>query len=685
MSNEEIQLAKRSINALRFISVDAIQKASSGHPGLPMGAAAMAYTLWMKHLNHNPANPRWANRDRFVLSAGHGSMLLYSLLYLTGYEVSLDDIKNFRQWESITPGHPETGLTPGVEVTTGPLGQGIGNAVGMAIAEAHLAAQYNRPGNEIVDHYTYVIAGDGDLMEGVSAEACSLAGHLGLGKLIVLYDDNHICLAGSTSLSFTEDVASRYAAYNWDIQWVDNGNDVMEIDQAIRYAKQKKDKPSLILVRTVIGYGAPTKQNTFGCHGSPLGTEEIAAAKENLGWPVEQEFYVPDDVIEHMRTSVAAGEKREREWKTAFENYRTEYPDRAGEFMRIIEGSLPDNWDTGLPEFDRPSKGRATRRSSETVMHYLGTCVSELFGGTADLNPSTLAWLKGYGDFQNPPSFPADVQGAVGSRWDFGGRNIHYGVREHAMASISNGLALHGGIIPFTGTFLTFSDYMRPAMRLAALMGIRVIYVFSHDSIGVGEDGPTHQPVEHLMSLRSIPNLTVIRPGDSAEVVEAWKAALVNTKGPTALITSRQDMPELDRSEYAPASGLQRGGYVLWEPSKDNPEVIIIGTGSELHLALDAAKQLVHEGVSVRVVSLPSWELFDRQPESYREWVLPAAVKARVVVEAGLRQGWERYVGLEGRIIGMDGFGASAPAPILYEKFGIIVESVVKAVKDLLE
>ena len=685
MSSEEMQLAERAINTLRFISVDAIQKASSGHPGLPMGAAAMAYTLWMKHLIHNPANPRWVNRDRFVLSAGHGSMLLYSLLYLTGYDVSLDDIRDFRQWDSITPGHPETGLTPGVEVTTGPLGQGIGNAVGMAVAEAHLAARYNRPGNEILDHYTYVIAGDGDLMEGVSAEACSLAGHLGLGKLIVLYDDNRICLAGSTSLSFTEDVAARYAAYNWDVQCVDDGNDVTEIDQAIRSAKQNKNKPSLIMVRTTIGYGAPNKQNTFGSHGSPLGREEIKAAKENLGWPVEPDFYVPDDVIEHMRTAITAGEKREREWKTTFENYQAEYPDHAAEFTRIMEGSLPDNWSAGFPQFDRDPKGRATRRASETVMQHLATCLSELFGGTADLNPSTLAWLKGYGDFQSPSFFPAEVQGAVGSRWDFGGRNIHYGVREHAMASISNGLALHGGIIPFTGTFLVFSDYMRPAMRLAALMGIRVIYVFSHDSIGVGEDGPTHQPVEHLMSLRNIPNLTVIRPGDSAEVVEAWKVALVNTKGPTALVTSRQNIPELDRSEYAPATGLHRGGYVLWEPSKDNPSVIIIGTGSELHLALEAAKELAREGVSVRVVSLASWELFDRQPEEYREWVLPAAVKARVVVEAGLRQGWERYAGLEGKIIGMDGFGASAPAPVLYEKFGITVESVVKAVKELIE
>ena len=685
MSNEDIQLAERAINALRFISVDAIQKASSGHPGLPMGAAAMAYTLWMKHLNHNPANPRWVNRDRFVLSAGHGSMLLYSLLYLTGYEISLDDIKAFRQWGSITPGHPEAGLTPGVEVTTGPLGQGIGNAVGMAIAEAHLAAQYNRPGNAIIDHYTYVLAGDGDLMEGVSSEACSLAGHLGLGKLILLYDDNRISLAGSTTLSFTEDVVGRYSAYNWDIQFVDDGNDVMEIDQAIRSAKQKKDKPSLIVVRTIIGYGAPSKQDTFGCHGSPLGREEITAAKENLGWLCEPDFCVPDDVIEHMRATVDAGEKREREWKAEFENYRADYPERAAEFTRIIEGTLPGNWDTGFPEFDRDPKGRATRRASETVMQYLGTCLSELFGGTADLNPSTLAWLKRYGDFQNPGSLHVDVQGAVGSRWDFGGRNIHYGVREHAMGSISNGLAMHGGIIPFTGTFLTFSDYMRPAMRLAALMGIRVIYVFSHDSIGVGEDGPTHQPVEHIMSLRNIPNLTVIRPGDSAEVVAAWKAALMNTTGPTALITSRQNMPELDRSEYASASGLQKGGYVLWESSKDDPAVIIIGTGSELHLALEAAKEVVQEGVSVRVVSLPSWELFDNQPEEYREWVLPAAVKARVVVEAGLRQGWERYVGLEGKIIGMDGFGASAPAPVLYEKFGITVESVVKAVKDLLE
>jgi transketolase len=684
MSNEEIRLTERAINALRFISVDAIQKASSGHPGLPMGAAAMAYTLWTRHLRHNPSNPRWVNRDRFVLSAGHGSMLLYGLLYLTGYDVSLDDIKEFRQWKSNTPGHPEAGVTPGVEATTGPLGQGISNAVGMAIAEAHLAAQYNRPGSEIVDHYTYVLAGDGDFMEGVSAEASSLAGHLGLGKLIVLYDDNRISLSGSTSLTFTEDVAARYTAYGWDIQWVDDGNDVEEIDRAIGHAKRERSRPSLILVRTIIGWGAPNKQNTFGSHGSPLGGEEVDAAKRNLGWPVEPEFHVPDDVMEHMRSALDAGKKQEQEWNTLFDRYRTEYPDRSNEFIRVCKGLLPPRWDEGLPRFESDGKSRATRRASEEVMQYLGARLPELFGGTADLNPSTLAWLKNHGDFQNPAYLPQDVQGAVGSRWDFGGKNVHYGVREHAMAAISNGLALHGGVIPFAGTFLVFADYMRPSMRLAALMGLRVIYVFSHDSIGVGEDGPTHQPVEHLMSLRAVPNLTVIRPGDSAEVVEAWKAALLNTDGPTALITSRQNIPAIDRSECAPPSGLARGGYVLWESSKGNPQAIIIGTGSELHLALQAAKELAQQGASIRVVSLPCWELFDGQPEEYRDRVLPSAVKARVAVEAGLRQGWERYVGLEGKVVGMDGFGSSAPGPVLYEKFGITVGGVVNAVKALL-
>ncbi|MBT8490360.1 MAG: transketolase, partial [Deltaproteobacteria bacterium] len=547
MSTDEIRLAERCINTIRFLSVDAIQRAKSGHPGLPMGAAAGAYTLWAKHLRHNPANPKWPDRDRFILSAGHGSMLLYSLLHLTGYDLSLDDIKAFRQWESKTPGHPEYGITPGVEVTTGPLGQGISNAVGMAIAEAYLAARYNRPNHEIVNHCTYVIASDGDLMEGVASEACSLAGHLGLGKLIVLFDDNRISLAGSTHLTFTEDVVGRFLSYKWDVHIVDDGNDIVEIDRALTNARAERGRPSIIAVRTMIGYGSPNKQNTYNSHGSPLGTEEISATKENLGWPNEPEFIIPDEVLGHMRRALSTGEKLESEWQKLFDDYSGNYSQLAADFERVMTGRLPDNWDSAFPQFEPDPKGQATRKASETVMQYLATALPEFIGGSADLNPSCFTWLKRYGDFQIPATVPEDSQGAVGSRWDYGGRNIHYGVREHAMGAISGGMALHGGIIPYTGTFLTFSDYMRPPMRLAALMGIRVIYVFTHDSIGLGEDGPTHQPIEQIMNLRNVPELVVIRPGDSAEVVEAWRMAISNNHGPTALIFTRQSVPELNR------------------------------------------------------------------------------------------------------------------------------------------
>ncbi|MBN2515469.1 MAG: transketolase [Deltaproteobacteria bacterium] len=683
MSTDEIRLAERCINTIRFLSIDAIQQAKSGHPGLPMGAAATAYTLWTKHLKHNPANPKWPDRDRFVLSAGHGSMLLYSLLHLTGYDLSLDDIKAFRQWESKTPGHPEYGITPGVEVTTGPLGQGISNAVGMAVAEAYLAARYNRPDHEIMNHFTYVIASDGDLMEGVASEACSLAGHLGLGKLIVLFDDNRISLAGSTHLTFTEDVVGRFLSYKWDVHIVDDGNDIVEINRALTNARAELDRPSIIAVRTMIGYGSPNKQDTYNSHGSPLGPEEVGATKENLGWPNEPEFIVPDEVLDHMRNALGAGEKLESEWQKLFEDYRENYSQLAADFERVMVGRLPDNWDTSFPQFEPDPKGQATRKASETVMQYLATVLPEFIGGSADLNPSCFTWLKGYGDFQIPGTVPEDSQGAVGSRWDYGGRNIHYGVREHAMGAISGGMALHGGIIPYTGTFLTFSDYMRPPMRLAALMGIRVMYVFTHDSIGLGEDGPTHQPVEQIMSLRNVPELVVIRPCDSAEVVEAWRMALLNSHGPTALVLTRQGVPDLDRSTYAPASGLQKGGYILWESSDNKPDVILIGTGSELHMTLGAGRKLAEEGVNVRVVSLPSWEIFDRQPDDYRERVLPSSVTTRVAVEAGIKLGWEHYVGLDGAVIGMDSFGASAPSPVLYEKFGITVENVVRTARDL--
>jgi len=684
--NAKTRLAELSINTMRFLAVDAIQKAKSGHPGLPMGGAAMAYTLWTRHLKHNPSDPGWADRDRFVLSAGHGSMLLYALLYLTGYDLSLEDIEKFRTWNSKTPGHPEFGRTPGVEVTTGPLGQGIGDAVGMAVAEAHLAARYNRADLKIVDHYTYVIAGDGDLMEGISCEACSLAGHLKLGKLIVLYDDNRISLAGSTRLSFTEDVGKRFESAGWHVQHIEDGNDVDTIDRAIGLAKEEQSRPSIICISTIIGYGSPGKQGCASCHGSPLGVEEVAAAKRNLGWPVEPGFFVPEDALKHMRGAVERGRKQESEWRSTLEHYRESCPEDAAEFERVMEGKLPADWESALPEFGSDLKSLSTRKVSEAVLQALAPGMPELMGGTADLNPSTLAWLKGFGDFQPAGTGSGDVPGAVGGEWSYRGQNVHFGVREHAMGAIANGMALHGGIVPFVGTFFVFSDYMRPSMRLAALMGARVIYVFSHDSIGVGEDGPTHQPVEHLMSLRSVPGLTVIRPADASEAVEAWRFALNNDKGPTALVFSRQNIPILDRSKYAPADGLQQGGYTVWESTVNTPDVILIGTGSELQVALDAGKSLSeNNGIAVRVVSLPCWEIFDGQPEEYREKILPSSVKVRVAVEAGIKLGWEHYVGLDGAVTGMDGFGASAPAPVLYEKFGITVQRVIETVKSLMK
>jgi len=680
---DQTKLDEKCINTIRFLAVDAIQKANSGHPGMPMGAAAMAYCLWQRHLKHNPANPQWADRDRFILSAGHGSMLLYALLHLTGYDLPLAELQAFRQWGSKTPGHPECRLTPGVEVCAGPLGQGIGNAVGMALAEAHLAARFNRPGHTIVDHFTYVIVSDGDLMEGVAAEACSLAGHLGLGKLIVLFDDNRISLAGSTALTFTEDVAMRFEAYGWHVQHVADGNNIAQLDAALVAAKQETSRPSLLCVRTTIGYGAPHKEGTFQAHGSPLGPDELRAAKEHLGWPVEPAFYIPDDVAGHFRQAVTRGEEQEALWEEGLARYAEAYADEAAEFMRRMSGDLPQGWDAALPAFKADPKGIATRKASESVMQVLAQQIPELIGGSADLNPSTVSWLKGCGDFQPPQQSPVGVQGAVGGEWGYGGRNIHFGVREHAMGAITNGMALHGGVIPYTATFLIFSDYMRPPMRLAALARSRVIYLFTHDSIGLGEDGPTHQPIEQLMNLRAVPNLTIIRPADAAETVEAWRAALENNGGPTALVFTRQELPLLERSEHAPAAMVRRGGYILWE-SAENPEVIIIGTGSETHLALAAGKELSSEGIRARVVALPSWKLFDQQPKKYRDSVLPPAITIRVAVEAGIKLGWEHYVGLEGAVVGMEGFGASAPAPVLYEKFGITVAAIVQTAKGLL-
>ncbi|MFA4916810.1 MAG: transketolase [Syntrophales bacterium] len=675
---------EKCINTIRLLSADTVEKANSGHPGMPMGAAAMAYVLFTRHLKHNPSNPQWADRDRFVLSAGHASSLIYVLLHLTGYGLTLSDLQSFRQWDSKTPGHPEYHCSPGVEMTTGPLGQGISSAVGMAVAEAHLAARFNRPDGEIVKHFTYVMASDGDLMEGIVYEACALAGHLGLGRLIVLYDDNRVSLAGSTSLSFTEDVGKRFDACGWHVQHVEDGNNVDLIDTAISKAKEETARPSIICIRTIIGYGAPHKQNTCDAHGSPLGKDELREAKNNLGWPAEPPFFIPDDVKVCFRKVLTNGKTREDEWQTTFNRYAGTWPELADEFNRVTKGDLPEGWESVLPDYPEGSKDIPTRKASEAVMQTLAPKLPELMGGSADLNPSTFTWLKGFGDFESP-SLPEEcVQGKVGGEWGYGGRNMHFGVREHAMAAIASGIALHGGVIPYTATFLTFSDYMRPSMRLAALMGIRVIYVFTHDSIGLGEDGPTHQPVEHLMNMRAVPNLTVIRPADANETVEAWRAAILNQNGPTVLVFSRQNLPVLNRTELAPANGLQRGGYILWESSSGRPDMILLGTGSEVHIALQAGRKIAAEGFRVRLISLPSWELFDRQPADYRGYVLPPDVKARIAVEAGIKLGWEHYIGLDGKVVGMDGFGASAPSSVLYEKFGITVEQIVRLAMEML-
>jgi transketolase len=681
----ERRLDQDCINTIRFLAADAVQKANSGHPGAPMGAAPMAYVLWDRFLKFNPHSPFWPDRDRFVLSAGHASMLLYSLLHLTGYELTLEELKHFRQWGSHTPGHPEYDPARGVEVTTGPLGQGISHAVGMAIAEAHLAARFNRPGHMIVDHCTYVLASDGDLMEGVASEACSLAGHLRLGKLIVLYDDNRISLAGATSLTFTEDTGKRFEAYGWHVQHVEDGNDLDAIEAALKAARAEDARPSLISVHTTIGYGAPNKQGTFQTHGAPLGHDEVVAAKENLGWPTEPAFLIPEDVLDHFRQAVTRGQTWEAEWREAVARYEADYPDMAAQFNRSLSGSLPSGWDDDLPSFPPASSGPSTRRASEDVLQALALRVPELVTGSADLNPSCYTWLKGFGDLQSPALSPEDTQGAVGDTWDYSGRNLHYGVREHAMAAIASGLALHQGIIPGTSTFLIFSDYMRPPMRLAALMGLRVIYVFTHDSIGLGEDGPTHQPIEQLMGLRAVPNLTVIRPADANETVEAWRAAMLDRDGPTALIFTRQGLPVLDRSEYASAEDLHRGAYVLWQSEDGTPDVMVIGTGSEVHVALAAGKMLADDSIKVRVISMPSWKLFDRQSMDYRECVLPSSVRARVAVEAGAKAGWEHYVGLDGAVVGLERFGASAPGRVVYEKLGFTAENVAAVAREVLK
>jgi transketolase len=669
------ELEDRCINTIRILSADAVQNANSGHPGMPMGAAAMAYVLWTRFLRHNPRNPKWFDRDRFVLSAGHGSMLLYSLLHLTGYDLPLDQIKRFRKWGSQTPGHPERGHTPGVEVTTGPLGQGFANGVGMAIAEAWLAARYNRPGHQIVDHYTYSICGDGDLMEGVSQEAASLAGHLQLGKLIYFYDQNHISLAGATEIDFTEDVAQRFEADGWHTRSVPDGNDTGDIARAIQEAQAEHGRPSLLLVRTHIGYGSPHKQDNFSSHGSPLGEEELAATKKALGWPSMDKFYLPQDAVDYFRQAVQQGKKLEDDWGQKFDAYRKEFPKEAAEFEQIMSGALPENWSADLPHWSPADKPIATRSAGGAALNALANHIPNILGGSADLNPSTDTALKGLGDFQPSESGGAGTLGAVGGEWSYAGRNIAFGVREHAMGAAVNGMAAHGGVLPFSATFFNFSDYMKPAIRLGALSRLKAIYVFTHDSIGLGEDGPTHEPVEQLAGLRAMPQLTLFRPADPNETAEAWAFA-VQHDGPTTLVLTRQVVPHLDRSR-ATEPGVARGAYILAEAEGGSPDVILIGTGSEVGLCVKAQEELKKQGVKARVVSMPSWDLFAAQDPSYRESVLPKQIKKRVAVEAASPLGWTRWTGDEGAIIGLERFGASAPGEDVLQHLGFTVENVV--------
>jgi transketolase len=675
-------LDQRCIDTLRFLAVDAVQKADSGHPGMPLGAMPMAYVLWDRFLKHNPRNPGWTDRDRFVLSAGHGSMLLYALLYMTGYDLSLEDIRNFRQWGSRTPGHPERGHTPGVEVTTGPLGQGVGNAVGMAIAEAQLAARYNRPDATVIDHRTWVIASDGDLMEGVASEAASLAGHLKLGKLICLYDDNFVTLAAGTDITFTEDRGARFAAYGWQVLHVDDGNDVDAIHAALQAACDDTSRPSLVIVRTHLGYGSP-EQDSFKAHGSPLGEEDVRKTKQTLGWPVEPSFLVPDDALAHLREAVDRGAKRESDWNAVFARYARDNRDLAAELEHSLHGALPDGWDAKVPVFPADAKGMATREASGKVMNAIAPRLPALTGGSADLDPSTKTALKDMGDFNPPAKAGEDTQGSEGGGWSHAGRNLHFGVREHAMGAIANGMAAHGGCLPYTATFLIFSDYMRPPMRLAALSKLHVVHVFTHDSVALGEDGPTHQPIEQLAGLRAVPNLTVIRPADANETAFAWRVALETRDAPVTLVLTRQAVPTLDRTRYGAADGLRRGAYVLDDGERD-PALILIASGSEVHLIVDAANRLRDMGLAVRCVSMPSWELFDAQPRDYRDSVLPPSVRARLAVEAGATQGWSRYVGDRGEVLGIDHFGASAPGDVNLREFGFTVEDVCRRAQMVL-
>jgi len=664
-SNINPELDQLCINTIRALTIDAVQKANSGHPGLPLGAAPMAYVLWTRFLRHNPRNPKWENRDRFLLSAGHGSMLLYSLLHLTGYNLSLDELKNFRQWGSKTPGHPEYGLTPGVEITTGPLGQGFANGVGMAMGAAHLGAKFNKKDLSLIDHYVYAIVSDGDLMEGVASEAASLAGHLKLGKLIYLYDDNKVTIEGFTSLAFSEDVPRRFDAYGWHTQTVADGNNLEEIDNAIRVAQSVKDAPSLISVKTVIGFGMPT-QGTRKAHSDPPGAEAVKETKRHLGWPEDKEFYIPEAALAHFREAIQRGEQLETEWRALVEQYQARFQEEGKLWSTMMSGELPEGWEDHLPKFE-DAKAIATRVASGEVINALAPVMPMLIGGSADLGVSNNT------DIKDSHSFEADA---------YDGRILHFGVREHAMGSTLTGISLNGGLIPYGGTFMTFSDYMRPAIRLAALSEVQVIYVFTHDSIGLGEDGPTHQPIEHLAALRAIPHLFVIRPADPAEVSEAWRIAILRRAAPTALALTRQKVAVIDRKRFATADGLRRGAYVLADA--ESPRLILIATGSEVGLALEAREKLEAEGVAARVVSMPCWELFDEQSQEYRDEVLPPAVTARLAIEAGVRQGWDRYVGPAGDVICLDRFGASAPGDVALKNLGFNDENVTKRARGLI-
>ena len=670
--NSNPELDQLCINTIRTLSIDAVQKAQSGHPGLPLGAAPMAYVLWTRFLRHNPQNPKWENRDRFLLSAGHGSMLLYSLLYLTGYDLPMEELQSFRQWGSRTPGHPEYGLTPGVEITTGPLGQGFANGVGMAMGAAHLAAKFNKDDQKVIDHHIYAIVSDGDLMEGVASEAASLAGHLQLGKLIYLYDDNHVTIEGFTSLAFNEDVPKRFEAYGWHTLTVDDGNNLDEIEVAIREAQSVSDKPSLISVKTVIGFGMPT-QGTRKAHSDAPGEDAVRETKRHLGWPEDKQFYVPDEALSHFRQAVERGAMLEAEWRVLVQSYKEQHAEDGALLSTMLSGELPPNWEDSLPTF-ADAKPIATRVASGEVLNALAPVMPMLIGGSADLGVSNNT------DIKSSKSFEAD---------SYDGRIFHFGVREHAMAATLTGISLNGGLIPFGGTFMTFSDYMRPAIRLAALSEVQVIYVFTHDSVGLGEDGPTHQPIEHLAALRAIPDLFVIRPADPLEVREAWRIAILRRNAPTALALTRQKVNLIDRMRFASADGLRKGAYVLAEATTAEdavtaPRLILIGTGSEVSLTLEARDVLQKEGVPTRVVSMPCWELFEEQSQEYRAEVLPAGVTARLAVEAGVSQGWDRYVGLQGDVIALDRFGASAPGDVALREFGFNVENVLKHARALL-